>query len=557
MLSPQHRPLMRPIVQWQYTDRRMPRLRIIDEQGERVVSIEKPRFTIGRHADTDLQLVGTDVSRLHAEILIEDGACILVDASSRFGTFVNGERTSKTPLSHGDQIRLGQVGDSHMVFELDVAKIDSAATRISVPSATTELHHVADLLQGLRALGSGRVVDDVLALVLDSAIDVTGAERGFIMLANRNKQLDFKLARARGKVTLPGRTFATSRKFPETVFATGQPTIVEDLAGGGLEQHAGTLALGIRYVLCVPLRLVRYVERAADRGADESIGVLYLDSRERGNLHSATTLAALEALSAEAALAIENARLYREALDKVKVEHELKVAAAIQQSLLPAANRDGAFYQAAGTSVPCRAVGGDFFDYIEVPDNRFGFIVGDVAGKGPPAALLATAALGMFGAEASYHTSAAAVMTRLNRGVVRRAIEARYLTSFYGVLAPDGQFVSCNAGHNAPLVVSGSGIRRLTTGGSIVGLFDGAAFDEEMVMLEHGDVVVAFSDGVTEALNAAGDEFTDERLIAAVEAHRGQPPQALVAAVLADVRAFCGDATANDDITIVAVRYTG
>ena len=173
------------------------------------------------------------------------------------------------------------------------------------------------------------------------------------MLANREKQLEFKMARARGKVTLPGRTFETSRKIPETVFATGRQSIVEDLLDGELAQlHTGTVALGIRHVLCTPLRLVRYVERAEQRGAEEIIGVLYLDSRERGALKSTAAQSALDTLSAEAALAIENARLYREALDKAKFEQELKVAAAIQQSLLPAAGRTGTFFTTAGASVP-------------------------------------------------------------------------------------------------------------------------------------------------------------------------------------------------------------
>jgi serine phosphatase RsbU (regulator of sigma subunit) len=409
-------------------------------------------------------------------------------------------------------------------------------------------------------MGSGRVVDDVLALVLDTAIDVTGAERGFIMLAGADQSLEFKLARARGKVTLPSRTLvAASQKIPQTVFATGQPSIVEDLSHADVKmQHEQTFSFGIRHVVCVPLRLIRFVERAADRrGHDSPIGVLYLDSRERGELHSASMLTSLETLCEEAAGAIENARLYREALDKVKFEEELKVAAAIQQSLLPAANHNGAFYQAAGTSVPCRAVGGDFFDYIDLADDRFGFIVGDVAGKGPPAALLATAALGMFGAEAGYQSSPSALMTRLNRGVVRRAIDARYLTAFYGVLAANGQFVFCNAGHNPPMLVSASGVRRLSTGGSVVGLFEQATFEEEAVTLGPRDVIVAFSDGVTEAVNAADDEYTDDRLIQVVERHRNDPPAAMLAAVAADLRAFCGEAVQTDDVTTVAVRYTG
>src|SRR5207249_10136174 len=128
-------------------------------------------------------------------------------------------------------------------------------------------------------------------------------------------------------------------------------------------------------------------------------------------LRSAATRSALETLSTEAAIAIENARLYREALERAKMEQELKVAAAIQQSLLPAAGRTGAFFTTAGASVPCRSVGGDFFDYIDLPAGQFGFLLGDVAGKGPPAALLSAALLGMFGAEATYQSSAAPLMT--------------------------------------------------------------------------------------------------------------------------------------------------
>src|SRR5258708_11783458 len=283
---------------------------------------------------------------------------------------------------------------------------------------------------------------------------------------------EYNLARRRGRLTLPGRTFEPSRKIPETVFATGQQTIVEDLLDGDLAQlHTGTVALGIRHVLCTPLRLVRYVERADQKGADELIGVLYLDSRERGALRSASATSALDTLSAEAALAIENARLYREALDKAKFEQELKVAAAIQQSLLPVANREGEFFSTAAASVACRAVGGDFYDYVDLPTGQFGFIVGDVAGKGSPAALLAAAVLGMFSAEATYQAGAAPLMTRLNHGLFRRAIEARFLTSFYGMLSPDGSLTYCNAGHNAPLLRPPSGSRRRETGGVAPGPF--------------------------------------------------------------------------------------
>jgi serine phosphatase RsbU (regulator of sigma subunit) len=533
-----------------------PRLVITDALGRRIVTIDKPLFSIGRRSETDLRLPGADISRVHAEITLDQGTCTVRDKQSRFGTFVNGERVDEKVLVHGDELRLGQAGDTEIVFFVDE---DSPSVEKSAISAAGELRQMAALLEGLRALGSGRVLDDVLALVLDSAIDVTGAERGFIMLENnKNKLLEFKLARARGKVTLPGRTFETSRKIPENVFATGRQTIVEDLLDGDLAHlHTGTVALGIRHVLCTPLRLVRYVERADQKSADELIGVLYLDSRERGALRSASATSALDTLSAEAALAIENARLYREALDKAKFEQELKVAAAIQQSLLPPAHREGAFYSTAAASVACRSVGGDFFDYVDLPSGQFGFIVGDVAGKGSPAALLAAAVLGMFSAEATYQPNAAPLITRLNHGLFRRAIEARFLTTFYGMLGPDGSLTYCNAGHNAPLLVGASGVRRLETGGVVLGLFEHASFDEETVMLQKGDVIVAFSDGVTEALNPEGEEYMDDRLIACVNAHFGKAPQEMMDGLLADLRAFCRDEPQNDDVTMVIVRYSG
>jgi GAF domain-containing protein len=158
-------------------------------------------------------------------------------------------------------------------------------------------------------LRSARALDEVLTAVLDSAIEASGAERGFIMLVNDQKQLEFKTTRARGKVKLPGWMFMTCRKIAETAFATGQQTMVEDLVGGDLAAHTHPLPVRIRRGLCTPLRLVRHVDRADQHDGNEIIGVLYLDSRERGALNSSATRAALTTLGAEAALAIENARL--------------------------------------------------------------------------------------------------------------------------------------------------------------------------------------------------------------------------------------------------------
>jgi sigma-B regulation protein RsbU (phosphoserine phosphatase) len=324
--------------------------------------------------------------------------------------------------------------------------------------------------------------------------------------------------------------------------------------------HAGTVALGIRHVLCTPLRLVRYVERRDQKVGEQAIGVLYLDSRERGALVSSSARSALEMLSAEAALAIENARLYRQALDKAKYEQELKVAAAIQRGLLPEPNVSGAFFTATASSAPCLAVGGDFFDYVDLPDRRFGFIVGDVAGKGSPAALLASAVTGMFGAESTYQISPASVISRINHGLFRRSIENRFLTTFYGVLSPDGTLTFTNGGHNAPVLVTKSGVKRLETGGMVLGLFEQSTFEEETLQMQPGDFIVAFSDGVTEALNTTGEEYADPRLLESIERHRvgaAGSAQKFLEHLLEDVRTFCDGEDPHDDITLLMVRYDG
>jgi sigma-B regulation protein RsbU (phosphoserine phosphatase) len=533
------------------------RLDVTDALGRRLVVVDKPHFALGRREASDLRLVGSEISRDHAQIVADGDEFVLRDRGSRYGTFVNGEPVSERRLRHGDRIRLGRTGGAELVFLLD------EAPALQVPSTTTttlvgDLRQVAALLEGLRALGSGRVLDEVLALVMDAAIEVSGAERGFIMLADPAGRLEFKLARARGRQTLPGRTFETSRKIPEQVFERGETRIVADLLDGELASaHMGTVALGIRHVLCVPLRLLRYLERPDQAGEERRIGVLYLDSRERGTLLSNSTRAALETLATEAAVAIENARLYREAIEKARLEQEMRIAAEIQQALLPGAVHTGEYFEAVAATLPCRAIGGDFYDYIELVDGRFGFALGDVAGKGAPAALLSAMLGGIFLAQATATDEPAVTVARINQCLVRRAIEARFVTLFYGILAPDGRLVSCNAGHNPPLVLQRGGLERLARGGPILGLFDGLRFEHEARQLEAGDLVVVFSDGVSEALSARGEEFGEARLVEAIGGSRGAEPREVLEALFDAVGRFTAGAPRTDDVTAMVVRYRG
>jgi serine phosphatase RsbU (regulator of sigma subunit) len=533
------------------------RLEVTDALGRRTVPISKAHFEIGRRETNDLRLAGSEVSRDHAEIDTQNDQFILRDKSSRYGTYVNGDQVTERALTHGDRIRLGRSGGAEMVFLI-------AETAPSMEKATTtaigDLRQIAALLEGLRALGSGRVLDDVLALVLDSAIEVSGAERGFIMLAgvgpDVGDELDFKMARSRGRASIPAGTFATSRKIPEEVFRTGEPRIVADLLDGDLANvHMGTVALGIRNVLCVPLRLVRYLDRAEAVGEERRIGVLYLDSREKGSLLSNSTRAALETLATEAAVAIENARLYRETMEKARMEQEMRIAAEIQQALLPKAGRSGAYFRAAAASLPCRSIGGDFYDYVDLSDGSFGFALGDVAGKGPPAALLSAMMQGIFAAQAAGSDSPSRTIAKVNLALYRRGIESRFVTLMYGSLLADGRLLYCNAGHNPPLVISGNSFRRLECGGPIVGLFESASYEEETVTLAPGDWLIVFSDGVSEALSATGEEYGEGRIVSVAQRSLTLEPQKLLEAIFADVREFARGAAQNDDITAMVLRY--
>jgi sigma-B regulation protein RsbU (phosphoserine phosphatase) len=522
--------------------------------GEREVAIDRSPFTIGRRDDNDLRLPGGEVSREHAEIVVEGNRLLLRDRASRYGTFVNDEPVTSCDIRPGDRIRLGRGGGA------DLTVVDAAATMSSVRSASAardDLRQITALLEGVRALGSGRVLQDVLALVLDASLDVSGAERGFIMLAAADG-LEFKLARGRGKQPLTDTTFATSRKIPEEVFRTGETRSVADLLDGGFAgAHEGTVALGIRHVICVPLNYVHYVESADARAEDRRIGVLYLDSRERGRLASGTTRTALETLAAEASVAIENARLYREKLEKMRMDSEMRIAGDIQRALLPKPSASLPFVEAAAAAVPCRSIGGDFFDYLDDVGSSFGFTVGDVAGKGPPAALLSALMQGMFATYAYALDTPANTVAHFNKSLCRRGIESRFVTIMLGSVSEEGTLTYCNGGHNPPFVIGAKGVRRLEVGGPVIGLLPVAPYEQESVPLDPGDVVVAFSDGVSEAMSRTGEEFGDDRLLDVALAGVSLPVEDQVDRIVSAVREFTRGAPQSDDITVMVLRYLG
>jgi len=252
-------------------------------------------------------------------------------------------------------------------------------------------------------------------------------------------------------------------------------------------------------------------------------------------------------------------RIREEAETKVREEEEMRVAAGIQQALLPPRLRAGTTYDAAGASIPCRAIGGDFFEYFDLPGGRTGFALGDVAGKGPAAAILAAKVQGIFATSAGGEDGPAATLARVNRALCHRAVESRFATIAYVELASDGTLLSSSAGHNPAFLVGRDGAtRRLHKGGLVVGAFQGATYEEEAVGLRAGDTLILFSDGVSDAENPGGEQFGEDRLESILSDRAWDlEPEEILERVLDATRVFAADRPPADDITVLVVRYRG
>ena len=242
-------------------------------------------------------------------------------------------------------------------------------------------------------------------------------------------------------------------------------------------------------------------------------------------------------------------------LEKARLDKELDTAAEVQRALLPRTAQVGQFCESLGDSVPCRSIGGDFFEFIELPSGSVGVAIGDIAGKGPAAALLAALLQGMFTTEAASGGGPAVILSRINRRLLERGLESRFATLVYAEFTSDGRLVYSNAGHNPPVLLFRGGIRRLTKGGPILGAFYEAAFEEETLLLHHEDTLVMFTDGVIEARNAHDEEFGEEGLMACLNADASSPPNVLLRQIFKGVRDFCKQAEQSDDITATVTRF--
>ena len=238
---------------------------------------------------------------------------------------------------------------------------------------------------------------------------------------------------------------------------------------------------------------------------------------------------------------------------------DLRCAARIQHQLLPPSLYTGLYVDVAARTRPCRTLGGDFFDYQDT-DCGFRVVLGDVCGNGAAAALHAAVVQGILAVEAEVDARPASLMTRLNRALCRRAIPARFVTLFCGIVTPDNRLTYCNAGQCCPILVNHQPARHLSAGGHPLGLFSNASYEEESLTMAAGDTLVVFSDGVTEAQGRAGnpnEEFGDARILSAVQEHERASASAVLDHLLERLHAFAQRGRQRDDVTALVVRYLG
>jgi len=562
------------------------RLVVPQGAGFRTVAVTRFPFRLGRHHENELVMEEGDVSRHHAEIVKEGDRYVLSDTNSRFGTYLNGAKVEREPLVHGDQIQLVSASHPALEFQLISAEMSTGSHAIvggevigtmigggaaalaaqavgAGPTAQTRApkkRGPMDLLgQALRAMVEGRVLEEVLAIVVDHAIELAGADRGFVILANDQGALEVKMARSRNRQTLPGRNFDLSRSVPRRVYETGGLVFENDVPS---DRHT-QMDLKIRSILCAPLPRVRTAESetgdaAAQERARLPMGVLYVDSPGLSRLESTELHATFEQLAAEAAVAIENARLVRESEEKSRLEREMRVAAEIQQALLPPRLFASGPIELAGTTIPCRAIGGDFYEYVELGEGNVSFAVCDVSGKGPGAALLAAAIQGILASSAEARLSPGEAMAGLNRTLVRRSIDRRFATIAFGQIDGDGRLKLTSAGHNPTYLLKADGtLSKLDKGGLMVGIFPGLSYDEDQVVLAPGDRLILYSDGVTEAESSSTEQYEEARLEECLRGSSTGTPDDIVRTLIESVRTFADGYAQADDITVLVVRYLG
>ncbi|MHB8654667.1 MAG: SpoIIE family protein phosphatase [Terriglobia bacterium] len=545
-------------------------LEVVDPRGDhREVLVTQSPFLIGRGTEggNHLQLDDKRISRSCAALVYADGEFRLEDRGQRMGIFVNQEKINTKSLSDGDIISFGATGTIQLIFHrsrtekalpLILSRLEHAAT---LEAGSRDLRQLSLLLEATSLLQSHMPLEEILAAMVDRAITITDADRGLLLEGDTLSQLRPVFARQRGALPLkiasvePSQTAIAHAIARRTSVVEGDVALAED----AIRNAVSVVGQQLRAVIAIPLlsrARLDFAAPAAEAASGELLGVLYLDSR-RPAAFSGLERQILDALALEAASILDNTRLVKKDRERQRLEREISIARDIQQALLPKTFGRLPHVQVTAVNQPCLEVGGDYFDLIELAGGRTAFMIADVAGKGLGAALVTALLQGTFSA-LTLGQEPGRVITHINYFLCSRPDVGRPATLFFGILDADGKLEYANAGHPLPLLVRGNRVQGVFPAQSCpLGMFEEEKFKTSFSMLEAGDSLVLFTDGITDAVSPEIVRFGNERLQYVVEQNTGATLGDLQAAILAAVGEFTRGAPQADDITLLLLRYLG
>ena len=406
--------------------------------------------------------------------------------------------------------------------------------------------HLLMLYEITRTMNSSLDFAEVLDIVMDSMMQITQAQRGFLMVADDNGHLRIQVARS-NEGDPAEETFSTT--IVNQVVETHQPLLTNNAQFDTRYKVGQSIIMkGLRAILCAPM-LVK----------DRLVGVVYVDTSIRTGTFKESDLFLLSAVAGQAAIAIENARLYGVAVEKGRMERELQMTRAIQQSLLPRHMPQLPGYEIAVRWQSAREVAGDFYDVFALSDDTMGLVIADVSDKGAPAALFMASARGMIRSHAQAGFSPFETLSRTNDMLVADSSDGTFVTAYYTLFRAGGSAVHINAGHNPPALYRciQNEVSFLPRGGRALGWFVNNPLKPIELTLEAGDVIVYYTDGLTDAENSAGENYGEERLAQAIRDCGRQSAAQILNYLVNEVECFSGDVPAFDDLTLCVARYTG
>ncbi len=535
-----------------------PTLIFVQGTEQRTLYLDHSPFTVGRKMEKDLVIADPRVSRDHALIVSESGKFIVEDQGSKHGTFVNGERVQRRVLDRNDRIEFGARDSIYVIFHPQHVTTNTARdflsqiSGIQISNEVTDLEKLTIFLEAARKLNTTGVLDEILLTLLDVTLKLTGSERGYVFLRSQDGKLRLAAGRnSKGDLLLDDTTI--SHSILEDALRSNSEFLLTDTSQSlDLSGRQSIVAYDLRTVICIPLRKMQVQTRArevAEPSSGYAMGALYVDSRFASRDISKVSGDILHLVATEAASLIENARLVQAEEESRRYQQELSIAASIQQRLMAVTIPEVPFARLMGKNLSCKEIGGDFFDAVNTEDG-LAVVLADVSGKGVSAALLASTLQGMIYSQLIVRTPLPEIVASANRFLTSKHIGEKYATLIVACLRRDGELEYVNCGHIPPLLICGNEVVRPSHGNLPVGLLADASYESDRYSLHSGDRLLLVTDGVTEAENAEGEFFDNERL--EIAAKKGTMQD-----VFAAVSEFCGSTPLSDDCTVVEILFSG